>query len=605
VLDGWASWLTQDVLVLVSESPAAEDTSVQLARDGAQVPLESSAMSLHRSEGDSPAVLRVVLFPEREGQDGGWESLAIGGGPDKVEFTAREIQDAAVDLKTLILNHLAPLEARTRNATTNFMASATAGRAGLAMSASLEQVSAALRERLPEQHNSPDASRGLFMEHILALDDRSFYLKGWVHDEDAEIVRLTAVTPEGARAELAQRLFRYPRPDVVEWSNAFSSQARSADLGMICFVELEAPSLTPGHWIFEMENAEGTAVEFAADPTPGEAAHARAVIMEDCGVGREFDDRLMADHLAPAMSRLQAPIDGTTRIAKVIQHGEPPEAPDISIVVPVYRSIEHLEAQLAEFANDPAIRDTDLIYVLDSPEQADHFQHIAAHLYPIYLIPFRIAILDQNLGFAGANNAGASLARGRLLLLLNSDVLPDKPGWLETMREFYDSRSSIGALGPKLIYEDDSIQHAGMTFYRPPGSSLWQDGHYYRGLHRTFPAANIERPVPAVSGACMMIDRSMYDELGGLSGHYVRGDYEDSDICMRLIDMGRENWYLPRAELYHLEAQSYAPELRMPANRFNAWLHTHLWRERIDELMQREEFRVDPTTNGNLGDRSR
>jgi hypothetical protein len=74
---------------------------------------------------------------------------------------------------------------------------------------------------------------------------------------------------------------------------------------------------------------------------------------------------------------------------------------------------------------------------------------------------------------------------------------------------------------------------------------------------------------------------------------------------MRLIEMGRQNWYLHAAELYHLEAQSYNPELREPANRFNAWLHTHLWRQRIDDLMQREEFRVDPSTNGQLSDSKR
>ena len=54
------------------------------------------------------------------------------------------------------------------------------------------------------------------MDHILAVDDRSFYLKGWVHDEDAEIVRLTAVSPEGAGPSSRDKLFRYPRPDVVE-----------------------------------------------------------------------------------------------------------------------------------------------------------------------------------------------------------------------------------------------------------------------------------------------------------------------------------------------------------------------------------------------------
>ena len=153
------------------------------------------------------------------------------------------------------------------------------------------------------------------------------------------------------------------------------------------------------------------------------------------------------------------------------------------------------------------------------------------------------------------------------------------------MRDFYDSQPQIGALAPKLLYEDDSIQHAGMHFYQPPGQSVWEDAQYFSGLHRTFPAANVARTVPAVTGACMMIERKLFEELGGLSGNYVRGDYEDFDICLRLIEQGRQNWYLPEAELYHLEAQSYTADLRQPSNRYNVWLHTHLWEDRIGDLL--------------------
>ena len=115
---------------------------------------------------------------------------------------------------------------------------------------------------------------------------------------------------------------------------------------------------------------------------------------------------------------------------------------------------------------------------------------------------------SSNAGFAGANNAGVGLARGRLLLLLNSDVLPDRPGWLGTMREFYDATPDIGALGPKLLYEDDSIQHAGMYFYQPArladvGRRPLLQGHAPQPARRPTSRA----PVPAVSGACMMIDR--------------------------------------------------------------------------------------------------
>jgi GT2 family glycosyltransferase len=242
----------------------------------------------------------------------------------------------------------------------------------------------------------------------------------------------------------------------------------------------------------------------------------------------------------------------------------------------------------------------DLIYVLDSPEQKDELIDLASRLYPIYLVPLRVAVLQRNVGFANANNAGASIASAPLLLLMNSDVLPDKPGWLSTMASFYESRPSIGALGPKLLYEDGSIQHAGMHFHQPTGSTLWQDAHYFRGLHRDFPGANVPRPVPLLSGACMMIASDLYRDQGGLQARYVQGDYEDSDICMRLSEQGLENWYLPQAELYHLEALSYGSDLRLPANRYNAWLHTHLWRGRIEALVRGEAASLPAQGNGRL-----
>ena len=107
----------------------------------------------------------------------------------------------------------------------------------------------------------------------------------------------------------------------------------------------------------------------------------------------------------------------------------------------------------------------------------------------------------KNVGFSGANNAGAQIARGRLLLLLNSDVLPDRRGWLSEMVEFIDRSPNIGAVAPKLLFEDDSIQHAGLYFERPDGEGLWSNEHYFKGLHRSLPAACTARAVPAVTAA--------------------------------------------------------------------------------------------------------
>jgi GT2 family glycosyltransferase len=226
----------------------------------------------------------------------------------------------------------------------------------------------------------------------------------------------------------------------------------------------------------------------------------------------------------------------------------------------------------------------DIVYVLDSPEQADYVRSYALQLYRLYKIPFRLVTLTRGGGFAAANNCGASVARGRLLVLLNSDVLPEAPGWLGRMASFYDATPKIGALGPKLLYEDDSLQHAGLYFDRPSGSHVWTNEHYFKGLHRDLPAANVARPVPAVTGACMMISASVYAECGGLRGGFVQGDYEDSDLCLRLAEAGLETWYLPSVALYHLEGQSYPSEERKLASQFNRWLHTYLWNDEIERM---------------------
>jgi len=72
-----------------------------------------------------------------------------------------------------------------------------------------------------------------------------------------------------------------------------------------------------------------------------------------------------------------------------------------------------------------------------------------------------------------------------------------------------------------------------------------------------------------------------------LPGIYVHGDYEDSDLCLRLIEAGYENWYLPEVELYHLEGQSYLSSERWLTSRYNAWLHTQLWNDQIEKAMAR------------------
>ena len=91
---------------------------------------------------------------------------------------------------------------------------------------------------------------------------------------------------------------------------------------------------------------------------------------------------------------------------------------------------------------------------------------------------------------------------------------------------------------------------------------------------------------PVLAGYLRHVDVSpaFFDEVGGLREDYVQGGFEDSDFCLRLIEADYDNWYLAGAELYHLEAQSFPISLRS-TNAYNAWLQTHTWNDRINQLM--------------------
>jgi O-antigen biosynthesis protein len=527
-----------------------------------------------------------VLYVAASEQDIGSGALALEGAGGTIELTVEALREIEVDPKAFARRALAPLDAPERERAMGFLAAtiaATPNDERHELAGRLWSIREGLREHLPLSIVSRSGQRGVHIDRMLAVDERSFYLEGWLHVPD--LARLTALAPEGASAELTGRLFRFPRPDVVEYFGLEPDEVKE-EIGFICFFELDAPSVSTEGWLLEIEDDRGSAHELHINNVTTDVADVKQAILNDPHIHGLPDEELTANHVFPALSRIQSRLDTAVDVDTVVQFGTPPEAPDVTVIVPLYLQIQHLEVQLAAFADDPEIAGADLIYVLDSPQQKEELLTYAADLFPIYGLPFRVAVLEENAGFAGANNAGASLARGRLLLLLNSDILPASPGWLGKMRDFYDSTPDVGALCPKLLYEDDSIQHAGSYFHQLPGSDKWVDAHYFKGMHRSLPAANVPRAVPVVSGACMMVDRATYEELGGLSGVYVQGDYEDSDLCLQLWQRGRTNWYMPEAELYHLEGQSYSPDVRRPANRYNMWLHSHIWGEKIAELMQ-------------------
>ena len=269
-----------------------------------------------------------------------------------------------------------------------------------------------------------------------------------------------------------------------------------------------------------------------------------------------------------------------------------PARPKVSVVIPLYQSLDFLQSQIAHFANDPFMRECEVIYVLDSPEQETQLHTRLRDYSRLYRFPMSLYVMSKNGGYATAVNFGASRARAEHLLLLNSDVLPMQYGWLSQLWNTYKIREPyIGALAPKLLYEDGSIQHAGMYFKKDTTESFYENMHYFKGYPAHHQEANQSREVPAVSAACVMMKTSLFNEARQLTTEYIAGDFEDSDLCLKLFSQGYRHFYDADVTLYHFERQSMNALNAQAAERYtlNVTAHHERWSHRIKEVMQNYE----------------
>ncbi|MDX6634547.1 MAG: hypothetical protein QOF06_750 [Solirubrobacterales bacterium] len=586
--------LADNLLLLLTwsqRSGAQGGVSLETEQSGTHPPITLALPQATAT--DSVQALSIVRLDRLAGVDLTLPGLQLSLGRKKVELDGEVVMAGMADLRTFLRQHLAGLDAEARTRIVEWLPGAAGelldGDGGrYSLSRALQTVHESLREHPQPCVIAPEEPRGLQIDGLLSIDPQTFWVKGWAMNADAAVEELTAVSPEGAGGGFLERAMRFARPDVEQFygSTPDFDEDRSGFLGL---VELDVPSLLGNGWTVEMKDSMGVAVGAEVPQVVREPLAVRSTILADFELTKRPGHPARADLFEPALTRLQARLAEDVKIEDVRRHGRPPANPEVSVIVPLYRRIDFLEHQLTQFTRDPELAETDLIYVLDSPEDGEALARLAPEVHALTGVPFRVVTLARNAGFSGANNAAAGIAEGKKLLLLNSDVIPDRPGWLGMMSAFFDATPQIGALAPKLLYEDETLQHAGLYFLRAPGSPVWENMHYFKGLNRHTPAACLARPVPAVTGACLMVDRERYESLGGLRGQFVQGDYEDSDLCLRLHEIGLDSWYLPQAELYHLEAQSYPGELRRATTAYNTWLHSYIWDETITEVMEAQK----------------
>lgn len=168
---------------------------------------------------------------------------------------------------------------------------------------------------------------------------------------------------------------------------------------------------------------------------------------------------------------------------------------------------------------------------------------------------YRTITCDMPFNFARLNNIAAAEARGEFLLFLNNDTEVITPDWLEWMLG-QAQRSSIGAVGAKLLYPDNTVQHAGLILGL---GDLQTAGHIFRGYADSdggyFGNLRAATNYSAVTAACLMCKKNDFDRVGGFDEDFAVA-YNDVDLCLKFRNTGLNNICIPQAKLYHHESKS-------------------------------------------------
>lgn len=267
-------------------------------------------------------------------------------------------------------------------------------------------------------------------------------------------------------------------------------------------------------------------------------------------------------------------------VPQIHEFGKPPRKPWVSVIVPLYGRYDFMRHQLAQFCDDSDFASgVDLIYVVDDPEIETAALNLAARYQPLFEVPLRVVTYGENRGFAGANNAAAALARAPMLLLMNSDVLPQQAGWLSTLRNAFDKLPRCGMVAPLLQYPEGSVQHAGMEATRQMGNPGLIFSHH-PGKGAAWDGGDAPAEKPMLTGACLLLQTKDYASAGGLDEGYIVGDFEDSDFSLKLRALRKRLYLIPSARLWHLERQSqYAGGnthlIRDMLTLYNAWRYNN------------------------------
>lgn len=290
--------------------------------------------------------------------------------------------------------------------------------------------------------------------------------------------------------------------------------------------------------------------------------------------------RAVHDHMRDYYG-IEVEVESTRAFPTIFQIKYPINGePLISIVIPNKDHVEDLRRCITSIEKKSTWKNYEIVVVENNSVE----QSIRDYYKELERDPkVKIVTYEGGFNYSRINNVGVKETKGEYLLFLNNDTEVISPDWMEQLL-MYAQRKDVGAVGAKLYYADNTIQHAGVVIglgaHRSAGHTHYKMPREHLGYMGRLCYA---QDVTAVTGACLMVKKSIYEEVDGFDESFTIS-LNDVDLCLKIREKGYLNIFTPFAELYHYESKTRGMEEGEKLRRYEREC-AHFrdkWKEQLD-----------------------
>ena len=409
---------------------------------------------------------------------------------------------------------------------------------------------------------------------------------GWVFDPQQTLQRIVlSDNTQQVFLDLTPMLSRMESPDVAQAFNVPSSNLRMAyrfmvgiHISQLQHVNTQALRI---HCVHPHDVFSFDCPPLDTLPNTLDGVCTLLAVLGHQALNRQTCEKVLAPVFTAVARELgQQPLPNTC-----VHWFNSTQAPaSVSVIVPLYGNVRFEITQIAALS---ALRfpGLEVIFAVDDPNIYTEVLSNVERQSAFFGLRCAVVSPGCNLGFSGINNFAVPHATADFVLFLNSDCFLSKAAtlfkaisWLQTKRK----NKPTGAVGFRLLYPGGQLQHDGMS------NDIWQDNpDFIVNQHprlgdspNKHPKGTVDPHAALLTAACLLMRKRVFEHVGGFNRTYLRGDFEDSDLCLKLINAGYALGLLQTDSIHHLERQTIQQQphaTRQAITLVNSHLYQHRW----------------------------